>query len=569
MKTISLIISLLFATVLNGAEIHEAVKTADFEKVKMLIQNDKQLVNLKDEDGRTPLHWASRGVYPEIMQLLIQNDADVNALDNNMVTPLISVASRGHLEAANLLIENGSNVHIESNEYNRTALFYAVLGGHKEVTELLLKNGAKFDINVGFGRTPLYYAITKGHAEIAELLIAGGADKNFVMNDGLSLLHLAIISNDIEIVKILLSMKCDINSNQRSGLTPLHLAANYGTTEIADLLIKSGAGLNTKSDDGASPYNYAIASNHSEIARLLLNNNANTDAWDFPKISNAYLNVKKPELEPKVFNPSDVILNFYVPHGGITFSVDNEDIFWTRNSASMGSKIWCMRKKKDTWLAPQIFTSDDKYSEEDPFFSPDGKKLFFSSNRPYDNDTVTERHDIWFIDKEGYTWSEPKPTGIQKYFGDVEVSGASISEKGTLYFFIIKRENSNLVVDIYSSKFVSGEFEKPEKLSGSINTLYMDLRPFIAPDESYIIFNSHRPNGGWLVSFKNQENNWSEPQNLDKVLPDFLTSCQGISPDGKFLFFNGRKNNIVNHYWVSAKIIEELRPNNLKERILK
>jgi len=553
-----MIISLFLAIVLNAAEIHETVKNGDLEKVKSLIQNDKQLVNLKDDAGRTPLHWASRGVYPEIMQFLIQNGADVNALDNNMVTPLISIASRGHLEAAKLLLKNGSNVHAESNEYNRTALFYSVLGGHKEVTELLLKNGAKVDINVGFGRTPLYYAVIKGHAEIAKSLIAGGADKNFMMNDGLSLLHLAVISNDIEIVKTLVSMKCDVNSNQKSGLTPLHLAANYGTSEIANLLIKSGANLNFKTKEGASPYNYAIASNHGEITNLLLKNNASKEEWNFPKNVDPYLNIKEPELEPIVFNPSNVILNLYMPHGGLTFSANNEDIFWTRNSASMGSKIWYMRKKNDTWLPPKIFTSNDKYSEEDPFFSPDGQKLFFSSDRPYVNDTVTKRHDIWFIEKVKGNWSEPQPTGIQKYFEYAEVSRASVSKQGTLFFTLIKSEN-NMIVDIYSSKFINGVYTNPEKLGESINTKYMELGPFIAPDESYIIFNSHRPNGGWLISFKNQKKNWSEPQNLDKVLPDFLTSCQGISSDGKFLFFNGQEDNIVNHYWISSDIIEDLK----------
>ena len=71
--------------------------------------------------------------------------------------------------------------------------------------------------------------------------------------------------------------------------------------------------------------------------------NANQESWNFPKITADYLNVKKPELEPTIFYPSDVILNLFLPHGGIAFSANNKDVFWTRNSASMGSKLWCMR----------------------------------------------------------------------------------------------------------------------------------------------------------------------------------------------------------------------------------
>ena len=560
----TLLIILFTIATIHAQEIITAAKEGNLGKVKELIEKDSQLINTKDANGRTLIHWACRGVHFEVIKYLVENGANVNAKDNNMNTPLISISSRGHIEAAKFLLDNGADIHAESNEFSRTALFYSVLGGHTEVTELLLRKGAKVNINVGFGRTPLYYAVDKGHTEIAKLLILGGADKNFIMNDGLSLLHLAVISNNIEMVRTLVDLKCDINAKQRFGLTPLHLAANYGTVEITNLLINSGADLNVKSTDGGTPYNYAIASNNKEIADLLLKNNSNINSWDFPEIKDAYLNVEKPELEPTVFSPEDVILNPYTPHGGIAFSNNNEEIFWTRNSASMGSKIWYMRKIENRWLPPQIFTPSDKYSEEDPFFSPDGQKLFFSSNRPYDNDSVSERHDIWFVEKKGGEWCEPKATGIQKYIEDAEVSGASVSKYGTLYFTVIKNENDNEIVDIYSSKFNNGIYEKPEKLSESVNTSYMDLSPFIAADESYIIFNSHRPKGGNLICFKNQDNSWCEPQNLDKVLPDCIISCQGISPDGQYLFFNGVKNDIVDHYWVSSKIIEELKQKELK-----
>jgi len=89
----------------QAQEIITAATEGNLETVKKLIEKQPQLVNLRDENGRTPLHWASRGVYPEIMQLLIKNGADVNALDNKSVNITIYDFSL-NITAKNLITSN-------------------------------------------------------------------------------------------------------------------------------------------------------------------------------------------------------------------------------------------------------------------------------------------------------------------------------------------------------------------------------------------------------------------------------------------------------------------------------
>ncbi len=97
------------------------------------------------------------------------------------------------------------------------------------------------------------------------------------------------------------------------------------------------------------------------------------------------------------------------------------------------------------------------------------------------------------------------------------------------------------------------------------NTVLSDavFGPAISPDGSYILFARIHPRGSTnprifsiYISFKNIDNSWTEPRDLGERLK-MDGNQPRISPDGKYIFFIG---NDGLSYWVSAKIIEELRP---------
>jgi cytohesin len=134
--------------------------------------NAKNILRL----GRTPLHQAAWDGHKEIVELLITNSANVDALDRYRETPLHAATDEGHKEIAELLIANGADVDgkYNTNYKTKTPLHYAAGEGHKEIIELLIANGADVDVKTPSQNTALDLAVTRAifskHTEIADLL---------------------------------------------------------------------------------------------------------------------------------------------------------------------------------------------------------------------------------------------------------------------------------------------------------------------------------------------------------------------------------------------------------------
>ena len=114
----------------------------------------------------------------------------------------------------------------------------------------------------------------------------------------------------------------------------------------------------------------------------------------------------------------------------------------------------------------------------------------------------------------------------------------------------------------------NSKYSKPTKLNFNGNG-YED-GPFVAPDESYIIFESQRPesvNGSidLFICFKNKDGEWNKPKNMGpKINTSFSERFSRVSPDGKYLFFGSNRNQTAPQqgfdlYWIDAGIIEELK----------
>ena len=121
------------------------------------------------------------------------------------------------------------------------------------------------------------------------------------------------------------------------------------------------------------------------------------------------------------------------------------------------------------------------------------------------------------------------------------------------------------------AKKTNGQYSEPINLGSAVNSSFSECVPYISPDENYIIFHSARP-GGYnqghelYISFQNRDGNWTKAKNMGKEINinDAIISSPYVSPDGKFLFFTRRQNGVFEYCWVSTKIIEELKPKNLK-----
>jgi Tol biopolymer transport system component len=165
--------------------------------------------------------------------------------------------------------------------------------------------------------------------------------------------------------------------------------------------------------------------------------------------------------------------------------------------------------------------------------------------------------------------SERKNLGAP--FEGILIMRLTASAEGTYVFDEIVKDGKGGYEDgpIRSSRLVDGKREKPRVLSKAINTGKQNSHPFIAPDESYIIWDSQR-DGGYgdsdiYISYRQQDGAWGAAINMgDKINTAGWDAAASVTPDGKYILFNryadaeGGEN--VDIYWVDAQIIETLRP---------
>ena len=184
-------------------------------------------------EGRTPLFFAVQQGNEELIKLLIENGANVNAKYNGF-TPLDGINALKNIETINLLSSYGGKSGAED------SLNVASFLGNLEAVEKHLKNGADLNVRNSFGGTPLHDAVWNGHYEIVKALIAKESNLNSKTNDGMSAMHLAILRNHKEITDLLIANEANINSINKEGKTPIDFARMRGDKEAVALLSKHG-----------------------------------------------------------------------------------------------------------------------------------------------------------------------------------------------------------------------------------------------------------------------------------------------------------------------------------------
>jgi len=288
----------------------------------------------------------------------------------------------------------------------------------------------------------------------------------------------------------------------------------------------------------------------------------------FDESIGSYFGQKPPGKTPEIFAPG-IINTIEQNHSCVTISPDGNEIYWSLFSYISGvrqERIWFTVMLDGSWMPPGVAPFSGNYRDGSPQFSHDGKRLYFTSMRPTVENDNTSDANIWYIEKEGTAWSISKPldkpvnTEYQEWF-------PTIAKNGNIYFMF--RKSSATPWDIYYSRFENGKYKNPEKLGNSVISPYVDAFPFIDPEEQFIIFYSERPGGyceaGELyISFRKKDDTWSKAKNMGSQFNSTFSRFPGMSPDGRFFFFSNLKNGMEDIYWVDAKIIEDLKPDELK-----
>lgn len=117
----------------------ESAKTGDEEMVRLLIENEEVNLNTEDDYGYTALCYAALKGHMDIVDLLTENGANVNAT-NSGGSALVQAVFFGHLKIAKRLIEYGADVNVDI--HGKSLLRYARKKGYDDLVELLIVNGA-------------------------------------------------------------------------------------------------------------------------------------------------------------------------------------------------------------------------------------------------------------------------------------------------------------------------------------------------------------------------------------------------------------------------------------------
>jgi hypothetical protein len=129
------------------------------------------------------LHVAAVSGDVEEVITLVEEGADVEAVDAGGWRALHLAASEGHTEVAVTLLEAVADVEAELASGERP-LFIAAQRGHVEVARTLLEAGADVDAQNAAGFMPLFIAAQRGHVEVARTLLEAGADVEAQMPRG-------------------------------------------------------------------------------------------------------------------------------------------------------------------------------------------------------------------------------------------------------------------------------------------------------------------------------------------------------------------------------------------------
>jgi len=393
-------------------------------------------------------------------------------------------------------------------------------------------------------------AANAGLATIVGTLLSRNIPASAAPRNGTTLLHSAARGGLLELAGRLLKAGASVDGRDQHGLTPLHLAAFYGRDGVAELLLANGADASTPANDGRTALHMADDAGRASTVALLTKQGARKTDVSFPELTGRYLGQPPPGPEPRLFAPG--IVSSEEHETNITFTPDGRELCLSRINADQTRRwLLVMRMERERWLAPLPVPFGAGGAEFEGAYSVDGRRLFFSSDRPLQAGGPRKRDmDLWVVERAAGGWGEPRPLG-PAVNGQSSEYMPSVDREGNLYF-----ERNGLNV----ARWRNGDYLPAEKIGPGITNVVNLGHPFVAPDGRYLLYDARRPGSGkslLFISYRLKDGSWSQGMRVfDRDDAREYESCPTVSPDGKFLFF-GRDHDI---YWASAAFIEQRRP---------
>ena len=254
---------------------------------EMLIgKADKNIIN-DSLEGKTPLIIAVGNSYIDTAKILIENGANINAVDFEGWSALSYVVNNGDIEIAKLLLENKAKIKGEL----LLAIKSPIAESRIDMIKLLIDNKANINYADDDGFNPLNIAIESGDMELTKFLITNGANVNSLMQDGVSLIGYAIAQNNMDLLQILIENGANVNYTGGDSWdnTPLQTASRLGLDNVVRILLTRNADINAVDINGNTALHTAALNSQLSVVKLLLEKNPNLDIQN--KVGNTALHL--------------------------------------------------------------------------------------------------------------------------------------------------------------------------------------------------------------------------------------------------------------------------------------
>ena len=243
---------------------------------RLLAHKDCPGVNVRADNGATPLMLAANLGHVKHGQLLIEHGADVRFKSQRSETLMHAAAHSGDRAVVGWVLEQLPADWVDQPLSNGvTPLMIAADKGHAQAMRLLIEAGAKptarATVQEAMGsQAVIHFAATKGHVDAMKLLLEQGVSQDEASDTGLTPLMLSAALGEPGPIKLLLDHAARIDVVDKHQMMALHYAVKYGRTQAAAMLIDRGASVSAEGDKGVRPLDLAALNGDEDTARLLV-----------------------------------------------------------------------------------------------------------------------------------------------------------------------------------------------------------------------------------------------------------------------------------------------------------
>lgn len=235
----------------------------DKETAKEIIAGVQNIDIRNPKNGKTPLHVVYKK--PELVQLLLENGADIHQRDKSGKNILYYAFSRKAYETLDILIQYKPSLITKMDFIEDAPILSAILIEDVKLLQLALKLYTNLSLDLNEDHL-IYAAVSAKDERILKILLDQGISIDSSPAESASALFLACIEENIEAVKKLVQAGANVNAYNAEGENPLIIATGLGNEELFDYLVNHGADIQQKTRDNQSLI--AIAESFNQISMI-------------------------------------------------------------------------------------------------------------------------------------------------------------------------------------------------------------------------------------------------------------------------------------------------------------